>query len=100
MEKGGSTYIITNKSHTTLYTGSATDVSARIYEHRNNLIPTAFSARYNLNKLVYYKNFDTIQEARDWEYYIKGKSRKWKMDLITIFNPEWKDLYDDIKDWN
>lgn len=100
MEKGGSTYIITNKYHTTLYTGSFTNLPLRIHEHRNKQFPNAFSARYNINKLVYYKNFDTIQEARDWEYYIKGKSRKWKLNLINNFNPEWKDLYNAINDWN
>ena len=30
------------------------------------------------------------------EKYLKGKSRQYKIDLINKFNPEWKDLYEDI----
>jgi len=94
--KGGSTYIITNKNNSTLYTGSAEELVDRILEHRQRLYPNAFSGRYNLTKLIYYKNFDSIEAARDYEYYIKGKKRMWKIDLITEFNPDWKDLFDEI----
>jgi putative endonuclease len=93
---GGSTYIITNKNNTTLYTGSAEDLYSRIVEHREKYDPKSFSARYNLMKLVYYKNFYRIEEAREYERYIKGKSRKWKMELINSFNPDWEDLIGEI----
>jgi putative endonuclease len=97
MVSGGSSYIITNQHNTTLYTGSAEDLYARMMEHKEKFYPNAFSARYNLNKLIYYKNFSRIEEAREDERIIKGKSRKWKIDLINSFNPEWKDLTEDLK---
>ena len=100
MERGGSTYIITNKYNTTIYTGSSTHLYSRICEHRSKVNPYSFTAKYNLWKLVYYKSFSTIQEAREWEYYIKGKKRIWKINLITSFNPDWDDLFCEIEDWD
>ena len=93
---GGCSYIITNQHHTTLYTGSSEDLAKRMRQHIEKKYPNSFSARYNLNKLVYYKYFISIKEARSNEYYIKGKSRSWKIDLINEFNPAWKDLTNDI----
>ena len=96
MVRGGSSYIITNKNNTTLYSGSAEDLLSRIIEHREKLYPKSFSARYNLLKLVFYRNFSRIEEAREDERYIKGKSRQWKIDLINSMNPKWKDLFDQL----
>ena len=89
-------YILTNKNNTTLYIGVTNDLSARLSEHKKKQNPTAFTARYNLFKLVYYQGFTTLEEAIEMEGYIKGKSRRWKMDLINTLNPTWKDLADDI----
>ena len=96
MEKGGSAYIVTNKNRTTLYTGSTSDLESRVLEHRSKEYHGSFSARYNAGVLVYYENFNSIEEALEREHYIKGKSRKWKMKLISKFNPAWKDLFDDL----
>ena len=97
MKFGGSSYIITNKNNTTLYTGSAEDLFSRMMEHKEKTRPKSFSSRYNLNKLVYHKNFFRIEEAREYERYIKGKTRQWKLNLINSINPEWKDLTDEVK---
>jgi putative endonuclease len=96
LEKGGSTYIITNKNRSTLYTGATSDLESRVMEHRLKEYPTSFSSKYNVGVLVYYENFDSIEEAIEREKYIKGKSRKWKMTLISRFNPTWRDLYEDF----
>ena len=93
---GGSSYIVTNKNKTTLYTGSAEDLLSGIIEHREKLYPNSFSARYNLFKLVFYRSFLRIEEAREDERYIKGKSRQWKIGLINSQYPEWKDLFDQL----
>ncbi len=96
MDLGGCVYIITNKYNTTLYTGSSEDIARRMMEHIQKSYPMSFSARYNLSKLVYYECYTSIQEARTQEYYIKGKSRSWKFDLINSFNPVWKDLIKEV----
>jgi putative endonuclease len=99
MESGGSIYIITNTHHTTLYIGVTSDLHTRIVQHREREFPKSFSARYNLHKLVYYEQFHAIQEAIDREKQLKAGSRRKKEDLINRFNPGWKDLFDEVKDW-
>jgi putative endonuclease len=89
-------YILTNTHHTTLYTGSTNDLPTRLWEHQTKRNPKSFSARYNLSKPIYFEPCDSIEDARDREQYIKGKTRKWKEALITKMNPEWKDLTEEI----
>jgi Predicted endonuclease containing a URI domain len=90
--KNGFVYILTNKHHTTLYVGITSALYVRIKKHRDKIYPKSFSARYNLNKLVYYEIFDTIIEAIAREKQLKAGSRKQKVALINRYNPEWKDL--------
>ena len=99
MERGGCVYIITNKHNTTLYTGVTSDLYSRLWQHKTKLHPKSFSARYNLNKLVYYKAFESVEEAIAMEKYIKGKSRAYKEQLIADMNPDWKDLGPDVEKW-
>jgi putative endonuclease len=93
--KGGYIYIITNKNNTTLYVGVTSTIKLRIFLHKIKYYPNSFSARYNLNKLVYFESFQDIGEAIAREKQIKGGSRKKKEDLINSLNPSWNDLYDD-----
>lgn len=89
------TYIITNKIHSTLYIGVTNNLKRRIYEHKNKLAD-GFSKKYNLSILVYYEIFEDIENAIKREKYLKGKKREFKVALVENFNPEWKDLYDNI----
>ena len=93
---GGAVYIITNKNNTTLYTGVTADLAGRYIEHIDKVYPKSFSARYNLNKLVYYELFSSIQDAITREKQIKAGSRKKKIELIESENPEWIDLGEDF----
>ncbi|MDN5217373.1 GIY-YIG nuclease family protein [Fulvivirgaceae bacterium BMA12] len=99
MEKGGAVYILTNKNNTTLYIGVTSNLLGRIIEHKEKLYPKSFTARYNLNKLVYFETFYDIEEAIAREKQLKGGSRKKKVHLIRQFNPEWKDLFSTIENW-
>lgn len=92
MERGGAVYIITNKHNKVLYTGVTSNLQARVFEHQEKTNPNSFSAKYNLNKLVYYKGFQHIEEAIAEEKRIKGGSRKKKINLIESINPTWGDL--------
>jgi putative endonuclease len=87
-------YIITNAHHTTLYVGMTSNLNKRIYQHTTKHYPDSFSARYNVSKLVYFEGHETIVKARQRELFMKGKSRKWKEELINSINPEWNDLSD------
>ena len=99
MEKGGCVYIMTNQWNTTLYTGVTSNLPARVIEHKEKAYPNSFTSRYNLDKLVYFKTFDSIEEAIMEEKLIKGKKRRWKEDLICQTNPGWDDLWSEIQYW-
>ena len=97
MNKVGFIYIVTNKWRTTLYTGVTSDLVQRVWRHRNKYYPKSFSAKYNTTYLIYYEVIDSIEDAIKREKYIKGKSRKFKENLINSINPCWVDLYEEFK---
>ena len=99
MERGGTVYIITNFTHTTLYTGVTSDLLFRVKEHKEKAYPNSFSSKYNVTKLVYYCFYPCIEEAINEEKRIKGGSRTKKIKLIQSVNPEWEDLWDEVKEW-
>lgn len=84
-------YIITNRTNRVLYTGVTNNIERRMYEHKNKKIP-GFTEKYNLNKLVYYQSFSTINDAIAAEKKIKGWRRSRKIVLIREMNPDWDDL--------
>jgi putative endonuclease len=96
MERGGCVYIVTNKRHTVFYTGVTSDIIGRIWEHKNNVYPNSFTAKYRCDKLVYYNFYHHIEEAIAAEKQIKEGSRQSKINLIIALNPEWQDMYDDL----
>ena len=91
----GYIYILFNKKNGTLYTGVTSNLIKRIYEHKNKFVD-GFTKKYGIDKLGYYETFDTIVSAIEREKQIKGGSRKQKIQLIELINPNWQDLYDKI----
>jgi putative endonuclease len=65
-------------------------------EHKFKQNPKSFTARYNIEKLVWYENYTDIGEAIAREKQLKAGSRKKKIQLIETMNPEWKDLYEGL----
>ena len=63
----------------------------RIFEHKNKLVE-GFTERYNLTKLIYYEVTPDVESAIKREKQLKNWHRHWKINLITRFNSEWKDL--------
>ncbi len=97
MERGGATYILTNKNHSVLYVGVTSDLVKRMYEHKNKIYESSFTKKYNVDKLVYFEVFHSIEEAIFREKQIKGGSRKKKIDLINAMNPNWEDLTNEVE---
>jgi len=91
----GFVYIITNKKEGTLYIGVTSNLVKRVYEHKQKFID-GFSKKYNLTNLVYYEQFDSIENAIKREKQLKNWKREWKLNIINQFNPIWKDLYSSI----
>ncbi|MDQ7818204.1 MAG: GIY-YIG nuclease family protein [Melioribacteraceae bacterium] len=88
-------YILASKKNSTLYIGVTNNLKRRIYEHKKGL-KEGFTKKYNVKTLVYYEIINNINLAIQREKRLKKWLRKWKIELITKFNPEWKDLYDEI----
>ena len=91
-------YIITNKPNGVLYTGVTSELKHRITSHKTKKYKNSFSARYNLDKLVYFEEFNSIITAREREKLIKAGSRAKKILLIQVINPDWVDLYETLFD--
>ncbi len=88
-------YILTNKNHTVLYVGITNDLVRRLYEHQEK-ITGGFTARYNVNKLIYFETTTDAITAIEREKALKKWSRKKKEWLIALKNPTWKNLKDEI----
>ena len=74
-------YILANH-RPTLYIGVTSNLIQRIEEHKQKRYQNSFSARYNLEKLVYYETFQMIGDAIVREKQLKGGSRAAKIKLI------------------
>jgi putative endonuclease len=83
-------YIMSNAWHT-IYTGVTSNLSLRVWQHKNKVEP-GFSSKYNCTLLVYYETTDDVWAAIEREKQIKGWLRSKKTALIRSFNPEWRDL--------
>jgi putative endonuclease len=97
MTKGGYVYIMTNFTHTVLYTGVTARIAERVCEHRTKWNPDSFTSRYNVYKLVYYRKFAEIEKAIAEEKRIKAGSRLKKLELVNSMNPEWNDLFSSVQ---
>lgn len=90
-EKGGAVYILAAGKNGTLYIGVTANLTRRIYEHRNGLID-GFTKDYEVKRLVYFAQFDRIEDAIRYEKRLKKWNRAWKLNLIEQHNPQWVDL--------
>lgn len=89
------TYIVANKRRGIPYTGMTKNLKIRVHQHKQKLLK-GFTSRYNLNRLVWFEEFQWVQDAIAREKEIKGWTRKKKIELIESLNPTWKDLYEDL----
>jgi putative endonuclease len=88
-------YIMASKQNGTLYTGVTSDLSRRVWEHREGLV-SGFTSRYGCKLLVYYERYEKMLDAIAREKQIKAGSRKKKLPLIEAMNADWRDLYEDL----
>jgi putative endonuclease len=87
--------INTNRFKTIFYTGSTDHLIRRAWQHKNKLID-GFTAKYNVDKLMYYEKHKNREEAVKREMQIKRRSRLKKINLIKTINPEMRDLSEEL----
>ena len=75
-----------------LYVGVTNNLERRIYEHKTKMHPQSFTARYNIDRLVYCETFNDVRDALAREKQIKSWRRSKKIALIEAENPRWKDI--------
>jgi putative endonuclease len=74
-----------------LYVGVTSNLEKRVSEHKLKLIP-GFTAKYNIDRLVFAESHSDALTAIAWEKQIKGWRREKKIALIESINPNWDDL--------
>jgi putative endonuclease len=89
---------MTNAYNTVLYSGATTDLYKRVQEHKNKVFKNSFTLKYNVDKLVYFEAFSIAGDAFEREKQVKAGSRKRKIELIV--NPDWKDLFELLREYN
>jgi putative endonuclease len=91
MDKQYAVYILTNRNNKVMYVGVTSNLPRRIAQHQDKLVD-GFTAKYNINKLVYYDLTSDIFSAISREKEIKKWRREKKNRLVESMNPEWREL--------
>ena len=93
--KAPAVYIMASQRNGTLYTGVTADLSRRVYEHKQART-ASFTQQHGCTVLVWYENYERMEEAIAREKQIKAGPRKAKLRLIEAMNHDWRDLYAEL----
>lgn len=88
-------YIMSSSNDRAIYIGVTSQLKQRIWQRKNNVVQ-GFSSKYKTYKLVFFEMHSDMDSAFLREKRLKKWNRKWKMDLISLENPNWIDLYDSL----
>jgi len=88
-------YIMASRRNGTIYTGSTDDLRVRVEQHRAKRF-SGFTAKYGVDKLVWFESHPSREHAFQRERRIKEWRRLWKLHLIEARNPNWADLFPDL----
>jgi len=89
-------YIMANDRNGTLYIGVTNNLFTRSFQHKLKINKDSFTAKYNIDRLVYYESYQYIQDAIQREKQMKVWQRQWKIRVIEESNPAWRDLFHDM----
>ena len=88
-------YIMASRRNGTLYIGVTSNLALRAHQHRKG-VGSTFTTKYGVKMLVWYEQYDEVNEAIAREKRLKTRERKWKLGLIEHFNRDWRDLYEQL----
>jgi len=83
-------YILSSISKV-LYIGVSNSLQRRVWEHKNDE-NDGFSKKYQCHKLVYFEEYQYIDDAISREKQLKKWRREKKCNLVETLNPTWSDL--------
>jgi putative endonuclease len=72
--------------------GVTSALARRAWEHKSRAV-AGFTARYGVDRLIWFEPHDTAEAVMRRERQIKEWRRDWKINLIESDNPHWIDLY-------
>jgi putative endonuclease len=75
-------YILASQRNGTFYTGVTSNLVQRIYQHKSKAHAKGFTAKYAVDKLVWYEAGEDMAAAIALEKKIKNRNRAWKLALI------------------
>jgi len=90
-ERNPCVYVLASRHYGTLYIGVTSDLTRRLWQHRNGATP-GFTSRHAVYRLVHFELFGDMERAIAREKQLKNWHRQWKIKLINAANPEWRDL--------
>lgn len=90
--------MVSNPNRTVLYIGVTNNLYKRAYEHKHGE-GSRFTQKYNCTDLIFFEFFDRIESAIIKEKQLKKWNRIWKLELVQTQNPEMKDLFEEVKDF-
>ena len=85
-------YIMSNKHQGVIYVGVTDNLTERVKEHKLKVYPNSFTAIYNLDKLIYFEEWENGFDAIEREKQLKKWKREWKVNLIEDMNQKWMDI--------
>ncbi len=91
MPKQPCIYILASNKNGTLYIGVTSDLSKRVWEHKQDVHP-GFTRRYQVHRLVCVEQAPDMLSAIAREKQLKIWNRQWKIGLSEAANPHWQDL--------
>ena len=84
-----------NRRNGAIYVGVTGNLRNRISIHKSDIVE-GFTKRYEVHNLVYFEEYESINDAIAREKQLKNWQRKWKLELIEKMNPEWEDLSENL----
>ena len=87
--------MLANKPYGTIYIGFTKDLALRVESHKYKVVE-GFTKTSGIYQRVWYQMHEDLMAALSREKQLKKWNRDWKINLIQLKNPDWRDLSHEI----